>query len=64
MDWKIRIREWRKLPPEVQTARRQERAPIQAWQSMAFAREPVDLNWLKALHAQAKPHGTSTPPQT
>ena len=62
MDWKTAIREWRKLSPEAQTTRRLERAPVQTWQSMAFEREPVDLNWLKALHVrQTTPPDTSTP---
>ena len=65
MDWKNAIRAWRQLPPAVQLERRRERAAVQTWQSMAFEREMVDLNWLKAMHAalpnQPTPRGISTP---
>jgi hypothetical protein len=51
MDWKTAIRAWRQLSPAVQLERRRARAAVQVWQSIAFEREVVDLEWLKALHA-------------
>jgi hypothetical protein len=67
MDWKTAIRAWRQLPPAEQLERRRARAVVQTWQSMAFEREMVDLDWLKAQHAAlpspTAPHATSTPPK-
>ena len=50
MTWHQNISQWRKLSPAERKARRWKKVPEQVAASMAFEGEPVDLEWLKALH--------------
>ena len=49
------IAAWRALPERRRMEIRWERIPEQVADSMAFEREPVDLEWIKALHARIPP---------
>jgi len=43
---------WRALPPRRKLELRWQNIPKQVAASMAFEREPVDIEWIKALHAR------------
>ncbi len=58
MDWKTAIREWRKLPPEMQTARRLERV-LTIDPGMGVARH-VDAGYPEAIEA-ARKHAIKIP---
>ena len=51
--WQRVIEEWRALSDEEKHARRWASIPRSVARSMAIAGEPVDLEWLTALHAQS-----------
>jgi hypothetical protein len=55
MVWQQKISQWRKLSPAERKARRWKEIPRQVAASMAFEGEPVDLEWLKALHNRRRP---------
>ncbi|MGQ0619682.1 MAG: hypothetical protein ACT4QA_07145 [Panacagrimonas sp.] len=62
MTWKQAIQAWRQLAPEQRQQQMLARSPLQTWQSMAFEREPVSLDRLKAQHARlTQPSPDSTP---
>jgi len=46
------IAAWRSLPKRRRLEILWEKIPEQVADSMAFEREPVDLEWIKALHAR------------
>ena len=46
------IAAWRALPERRKLEIRWQNIPAQVAGSMAFEREPVDLEWIKALHAR------------
>ena len=58
MTWKTNIAQWRKLNPVERKARRWADVPRQVAASMAFEGEPVDLEWLKALHNRRTPRAS------
>jgi hypothetical protein len=58
MNWQAKIAEWRRLPPAERRARRWSGVPRQVAASMAFEGEPVDLAWLKTLHARRTPRAS------
>ena len=63
MNWKDNVHRWRGLPAAEQRRLSLARSPTQVWQSMAFEREPVSLNWLQAQHERLlTPHVPSTSP--
>jgi hypothetical protein len=47
------IAAWRTLPERRRLEILWENIPAQVADSMAFERKPVDLEWIKALHARA-----------
>jgi hypothetical protein len=49
------IRRWKALPPERKLQLRWEAIPLNVARSMAFEREPVDLETIRALHARTAP---------
>lgn len=49
------IRQWKALPPERKLALRWEAIPLDVAQSMAFEREPVPLETIRAIHARIEP---------
>jgi hypothetical protein len=55
MTWQANIARWQKLKPAERKARRWANVPHQVAASMAFEGEPVDLEWLKALHSRRTP---------
>ena len=58
MTWQTKIAQWRKLKPAERKARRWADVPRQVAASMAFEGEPVDLEWLKALHNRRTPRAS------
>ena len=49
------IRRWKALPPERKLQLRWEAIPLNVARSMAFEREPVDLETIRAIHARTEP---------
>jgi len=49
------IRRWRALTPERKMQLRWEAIPLNVARSMAFEREPVDIQTIRAIHAQTEP---------
>lgn len=49
------IRRWRALTPERKMQLRGEAIPLNVARSMAFEREPVDIQTIRAIHAQTEP---------
>ena len=49
------IRSWRALTPERKMQLRWEAIPLNVARSMAFEREPVDIQTIRAIHAQTEP---------
>ena len=49
------IRHWKALPPERKLRLRWEAIPLDVAQSMAFEREPVPLETIRAIHARIEP---------
>lgn len=49
------IRRWRALPPERKLQLRWEAIPLDVAQSMAFEREPVPEEAIRAIHALIEP---------
>ena len=49
------IRQWKALPPERKMQLRWEAIPLNVARSMAFEREPVDIETLRAIHARTEP---------
>jgi hypothetical protein len=50
--WIENIERWRQLPAEEKLLRRWKSIPRDVAQSMAFEREPVEMNLLHAIHAR------------
>ena len=48
------IRRWRALTPERKMQLRWEAIPLNVARSMAFEREPVDIQTIRATHAQTE----------
>jgi hypothetical protein len=48
------IRRWRALTPERKMQLRWEAIPLNVARSMAFDREPVDIQTIRAIHAQTE----------
>lgn len=55
MSYIEKIRQWKALPPERKLQLRWEAIPLNVARSMAFEKEPVDLDLLRAIHAQTAP---------
>lgn len=49
------IRQWKALSPERKLQLRWEAIPLNVARSMAFEREPVSLETIRAIHAQTEP---------
>ena len=49
------IRQWKALPPERKLQLRWEAIPLDVAQSMAFEREPVPVETIRAILAQIEP---------
>ena len=49
------IRQWKALPQERKLRLRWDAIPLNVTRSMVFEQEPVDLEAIRALHAQAEP---------
>ena len=49
------IRQWQALPPERKMQLRWDAIPLNVARSMAFEREPVDIETIRAIHAQTVP---------
>jgi len=49
------IRQWKALPPERKLQLRWEAIPLNVARSMAFEREPVSLETIRAIHARIEP---------
>lgn len=49
------IRRWRALTPERKMQLRWEAIPLNVARSMAFEREPVDIQTIRAIHAETEP---------
>lgn len=56
------IRQWRALPPERKLQLRWDAIPLNVARSMAFEREPVPLETIRAIHAQGEPPAMLKPP--
>jgi hypothetical protein len=50
-----RIRQWKALPSERKLQLRWEAIPLNVARSMAFEREPVSLETIRAIHARTAP---------
>lgn len=55
MNWKDSINRWRALPSEERLRRNWEAIPMDVAQSMAFEREPVPMERIRATLAQIEP---------
>jgi len=55
MSYTENIRQWKALPPERKLRLRWEAIPLNVARSMAFEREPVDLETLREIHARSEP---------
>jgi len=49
------IRQWKALPPERKLQLRWEAIPLNVARSMAFEREPVDIEMIRAIHTRTEP---------
>lgn len=49
------IRRWRALTPERKMQLRLDAIPLNVARSMAFEREPVDIQTIRAIHARIEP---------
>lgn len=64
MTWTQKIAQWRSLPEERKLQIRREAIPLDVAQSMAFEREPVEIELIRATlatHARKMPHDLSKP---
>ena len=64
MTWTQNIAQWRSLPAERKLQIRRESIPLDVAQSMAFEREPVEIELIRetlAAHARKMPRGSSKP---
>ena len=59
MTWQENIRRWRALPAERKLQIRWEAIPLDVAQSMAFEREPVPVEKIREMLAQATPPAMS-----
>jgi len=59
MTWRENIRRWQALPAERKLQIRREAIPLDVAQSMAFEREPVPVEKIREILAQATPPATS-----
>jgi hypothetical protein len=50
-----RIRRWKAMPPERKLQLRWEAIPLNVVRSMAFEREPVSLETIRAIHPRTEP---------
>ena len=55
------IRQWKALSPDRKLRLRWEAIPLNVARSMAFEKEPVDLEFLRAIHARTEPPALSRP---
>jgi hypothetical protein len=55
MNWKENIARWRSLTPEEKLRRNWEAIPLDVAQSMAFEREPVAVERIRATLARIEP---------
>jgi hypothetical protein len=49
------IRQWKALPPERKLRLRWDAIPLNVARSMAFEREPVVLETIRAIHSRTEP---------
>jgi hypothetical protein len=64
MTWTQNIAHWRSLPAEQKLKIRREAIPLDVAQSMAFEREPVAIELIRATlatRARTMPHDSLTP---
>jgi hypothetical protein len=61
MTWTQNIAQWRSLPAERKLQIRRESIPLDVAQSMAFEREPVEIELIRETLARKMPHGSSKP---
>jgi len=61
MNWKENIQQWRQLPAAEKLRRRWEAIPMDVAQSMAFEREPVEINRLQEILDQIEQPVLSKP---
>lgn len=61
MTWTQNIAQWRSLPAERKLQIRREAIALDVAQSMAFEREPVAIEVIRATLAQKMPRGSSKP---
>jgi hypothetical protein len=62
MEWQQTIENWRRLSAEERRRVWWSLIPLRVSQSMAFEREPVELEWLENLHRAKAPRVTSKLP--
>ena len=55
MSYIEKIQQWKALPPERKMQLRWEAIPLNVARSMAFEKEPVDLDLLREIHARTEP---------
>jgi hypothetical protein len=61
MTWTQNIAQWRSLPAERKLQIRREAIPLDVAQSMAFEREPVEIEVIRETLARKTPRGSSKP---
>ena len=61
MTWMETIDRWRALPPEEKLRRNWEAIPLDVAQSMAFEREPVPAERIRATLARIEPPASLKP---
>ena len=61
VNWQESIQQWRRLPVEEQRRIWWALIPKSVSESMAFEREPVELEWLEKLHQAEIPPALSKP---
>ena len=61
MTWTQNIAQWRSLPAERKLQIRRESIPLDVAQSMAFEREPVEIELIRETLARKMPRGSSKP---
>lgn len=55
MNWQDQIHRWQRLPEQRKLQLRWETIPDDVARSMAFEREPVDIETIRAIHARTEP---------
>ena len=55
MNYRENIRQWKALPPERKLQLRWEAIPLDVAQSMAFEKEPVSMETIRAILARIEP---------